>query len=672
MTGLAANTVPADLSWRDRVALAAVQDSEQDADEKEARSLADRYGFLVEVGFCLLWVPLGAAGGWFATAMLLRPDEGLVNPVWTLLMIVGGPWAYLTAKYFFLLFFRWLVRPVSDVVIQKLLWFAQEGDLKRLGQRNSANRGRSLPELTAKGISRLLENGSVRPLAAAGSGTYWTAYAVMAVLAIWFGTAPDALGFGWESSWIQPSYFRAVIENVPLIGSDELTPIAAAPVAPYEDPAAMEARQAWVRFLSAGVAIYLLLPMCICTLVQFMLWRRRAALWRPRLRQPLAGAESCTHIVRLEQSAGTELPEPLQRLDDLGNLATDDDLERVRGAVHAHEARFAVVSCLSANEGGDDAIRQWLQKLADASNETPLLVLIVDKKQRQAEPHGGALPGCLAAVCSLASYALWHMPGCQRLVRGCSLPSNRAVADSLDAWDKLAQETNVALLECNPAASTPEGEEDRLLVGALGQQGATEDNCETAQSEPVAESESEPGNVARLFWWPLRWSKGGRRPEEAMGQQGATEGDSETAHNEPVTEPESEPGNVARLFRWPLRWSKDRRRPEEAMGQQGATEGDSETAHNEPVTEPESEPGNVARLFRWPLRWSKSRRRPEEAMGQQGATEGDSETARCEPAIESGAEPRGIPMFRRCAAAAKYVLPARWPWRKSRSRASRR
>jgi len=645
VTRVADTTVPDDLNWRYRLARAAAQDIGQDA----AGTITERAGqyLKVETGFFLLWAMLGAAGGWLATATLLRPDEGLVNPVWTLLLIVGGPWGYLMVKYFVLLFADWgessdrdcpgLIR-VSLVVIERLVSFVPQGDSKPSGQRDSADR--SLSESPADGIMHMLKNGSGRPLAAAGSGTYWTAYAVMAVLAIWFGTAHVALGFAWESSWIQPSYFRAVIENVPLIGSGELTPIAAAPVAPYEDPAAMEARQAWVRFLSAGVAIYLLLPMCVCTLVQFVHWRLRASLWRPRLQPSLVEARPCTHIVRLGQSAGTELPEPLQRLDDLGNLATDDDLERVRGAVCAHEARFAVVSCWSANEErGEDEVRQWLETLAGAPNETPLLVLSVDKKRRQSKPDG-ALPGCLGAACSLASYVLWQMPGCRRWVQGCSLAHGRTVADSLDAWDKLAQETNVALLECNLAAVTAGHEDYHLLVEAIGQQAAATGDSELAQRGPTIE----------------------------FGSEAASTADDEPVEHKPVTESESEPGSIGRLIWWPVRWPRrGRRRPEDAMGQQAAATGDSEPVRHEPTTESGAEPRGNGRLSWWLVRWPRSRRRPSDPIGQQAAATSDSEPVRHELATESGAEPRNNRTFSRWTIAAKKVLPTRWPWRRSRS-----
>ena len=264
----------------------------------------------------------------------------------------------------------------------------------------------------------MLAAGSGRRLAAAGSGACWTVYALVAAATIWIVTSRIAVGFGWEweSSWLPPDFGRAVVEvaAAPLgafVESNELTPIAPAPTAPADDPEALAARQAWLRFLTAGVGVYVLLPMVVWTLWQIrMLWQ--AAHWRPdvvtvsrttvtaarHLREPvaapprptLAGSGVCTHVVRLERpEEAVALPAPLDRLADLGDVDAAADLERVQGILRVGPTRVAVVGWLPGTP--DRGVRRRLRALANASTEAPLLILDGGDALRRAEvPHTAA------------------------------------------------------------------------------------------------------------------------------------------------------------------------------------------------------------------------------------------------------------------------------------------
>ncbi|MCY3842184.1 MAG: DUF2868 domain-containing protein, partial [Acidobacteria bacterium] len=319
---------------------------------------------------------------------------------------------------------------------------------------------RDLAAATARRIGSMLAAGSGRRLAAAGSGTFWTSYALVAVATIWIVTARVALGFGWESSWIPPSFGRAVVELAAaplgsLVGSDELTPIAAPPVAPADDPAALAARRAWIRFLTAGVAIYLLVPMAGWTLLQAALGHRRAERWRPavprraraaasvaaRRRKPAAtppglppeGGGACTHVARLERpSEATDLPAPLDRLVDLGDVDAAADLERARETLRTDPARVAVVVWLPATP--DRAVRRRLRTLAGVTTEPPLLVLDGGEALRRAEPP-------------------------------------RTAAVRLEDWRALARETGVVPFECDLAALTAASREGLARAAGYGEPG---------------------------------------------------------------------------------------------------------------------------------------------------------------------------------------------------------
>ena len=423
-------------NWRDRAARAAAADVGRASDAAtiaEARRLADRgtAGALVGLG---VLAALGAVAGWTTTAELLGPAEAPVHAAGALLAIAGGPWLLVALRGAGLLLLRRRTAPVLGRLVTNGLLRAAERD---------AARG-DLAAATARRIGGMLAAGSGRRLASAGSGLFWTAYALAAVTAIWIVSARVALGFGWESSWIPPAVGRAVVEAAsaplePFIGSEAPTPVAPAPHAPADDPAALAQRQAWIRFLTAGVAVYLLLPMGAWTLLQAALGHRWAERWRPAVVAPsppgayaagLPGPEAavtppatppadgsaCTHVVRLERpgEAGA-LPAPLDRLNDLGDVDAAADLYRVQGVVRATGSRIAVVGWLPATP--DRGVRRRLRALAGASTQAPLLVLDGGGVLRRTEP-------------------------------------GRTAAQRLDDWRSVAREAGVVLFECDLAALT--------------------------------------------------------------------------------------------------------------------------------------------------------------------------------------------------------------------------
>ena len=423
-------------NWRDRAARAAAADVGRASDPAaiaEARRLADRgtAGALVGLG---VLAALGGVAGWTATAELLGPADAPVHAAAALLAIAGGPWGLLALRSVGLLLLRRRAGPVLGRLVTNGLLRAAERDATR----------EDLAAATARRIGGMLAAGSGGRLASAGSGVFWTAYALAAVTAIWIVSARVALGFGWESSWIPPAVGRAVVEAAsapiePFIGSEALAPVAPAPHAPADDPAALAQRQAWIRFLTAGVTVYLLLPMAAWTLLQAALGHRWAERWRPAVVAPsrpgtdaagLPGAEvavpppgtppadgsACTHVVRLErpEEAGA-LPAPLDRLNDLGDVDAAADLHRVQGVVHAGGSRVAVIGWLPATP--DRGVRRRLRALAGASTQTPLLVLDGGDALRRTEP-------------------------------------GRTAAQRLEDWRSLAGEAGVVLFECDLAALT--------------------------------------------------------------------------------------------------------------------------------------------------------------------------------------------------------------------------
>ena len=412
-----APAMPDARNWRDRVACAAAADAGRAADEKtisQARRQVDHGRVGAGVGLGIL-VALGAFSGWLTTLVQLGPADGQVNATWTLLVIVAVPWLLRTLWSVPML----LLHRYASPLLGRLVTVS----LERCAGRSAGPDAtlQDLPAATARRIGSMLVEGSGRRLSAVGSGVFWTAYALAAMTTIWIVTIHVALGFGWnwESSWLAVSIRRGVVEFVAAavefpalvlgvcVGSDELTPIAPAPIVPDDDPEAFATRQAWLCALTAGVAVYLLLPMVVWTLVQTVCAHRLAERWRPAvapaprfavtaarrrrepvaapLRPPSAGGGVYTHVVRLERPGkAVALPAPLDRLADLGDVDAAADLERVEGILRAGAARVAVVGWLPATP--DRAVERRLRALASASTETPLLVLDGGDVLRRAEP----------------------------------------------------------------------------------------------------------------------------------------------------------------------------------------------------------------------------------------------------------------------------------------------
>ena len=548
-------------NWRDRVALAAATDS-SDEEVSRARTLADKSWLTAVTGFVLLAVLVGALIGWKTTAVILRPAEGLVNPVVALLLIAGIPWLLLTLRSLVLLALclhvssGHLLPGVGRFVIQCLLSVRQSRPL-RVVQRDSADSSNSLASSVAETIAHMLAGRSGRPLVAAGSGVFWTTYAVLAIATIWISTAHVALGFGWESSWISPDSYRAVVDSAPLIGSDELTPVARH--APAHDPAAMAARRAWLRFLSDGVTIYLLLPMLALTLVHAANWRRQSDVWRPLLWRRISNVGPCTHIMRLAcAKCADHLPAPLEGLVDLGILNAPPDLQNVLGIVRSGAHRLAVLGWLPAEP--DNHTITILRTLAEAAGEQrPLLVLDGSAVLRQHH-------------------------------------NDRKVASLVDAWHLLARETGLALIECEFAELTDE------MIGriskAVESQTSATANHQPNQRKTAAASRSKPRKIRRFFRWP----KSNPRATKTVRQQPNAAGHHKPNQRKTPTASGSKPRRTGRLFRWP----KTRRRVADATGQQAAATGVRAPDRRAAEVKSGSKPQRIGSFFQWPKRRSRA------------------------------------------------------------------
>ena len=448
-----------DLNWRDHVAGVAAAKVGR-AGDKEAISQARR---LVDVCARLgLGIPvtLGLLSGWVTTAVLLRPPGGQVHVEWTLMMIFVVPLTCLIVRGVAMLLLQ------DSLLLDFLLDIWQR--LARWRPSMSLRRGRAPKKLikaTADAIcSMLSDTDCARPLSAAGSGVFWTAYAVASLVTILIVTNVAALGFGfgwaWESSWFWLDLRREVVvftrkavelaaQVLRCIWSDGLTPVAPAPIAP-DDPETLAVRRSWVCALAAGVGVYVLLPMAIWTVCSFVSANRKMNHWPPidvpatpsatparrrrkvpteaPLRPPPAGGGPCTHLVRLEwPGEAVTLPAPLDRIVDLGNVDTIADLERVRGILRAAPARVAIIGWLPKSP--ERGIRRKLLTLAGASTHAPLLVLDGGHALRRAEPP-------------------------------------RTVATRLDDWRNAASETGVAPFECDLAGLTEASRRD--LTRAVG------------------------------------------------------------------------------------------------------------------------------------------------------------------------------------------------------------
>ncbi|MDD9984183.1 MAG: hypothetical protein OXU81_22965 [Gammaproteobacteria bacterium] len=469
-------------NWRDRAACAAAADVGRDADAttiSQARQLADsgRVGAWLCLG---ILAGLGAVCGWTTSAKLLQSGDGTVNAAYAVLMIVVAPWLFRALWFVALLLLGRRTTPLlGRLVTEGLLWFAARS-AKRI------ETSQDLAAATVRRIGSMLAAGSGGPLTAVGSGVYWTAYALVAGATLWILTAFVALGFNWdlESSWLPPAFGSTLVEFAasPLgvcIGSDELTPIAPAPAAAADDPEALAARRAWLCVLTAGITLYVLLPMAAWAGWQAECARRQAQLWQPTvapvprsevsgrsrgrpIAAPLSSAAAgmmCTHVVRLERPGdAVALPKPLDQLVDLGDVDAMADLERVRRILRSGPVRIAVISWLPATP--DRGVRRRLQALTSASTETPLLVLDGGNALRRTE-------------------------------------SDETAHTRLNDWRSLARETGVVAFECDLMALTDASR--RRLASAIGHGPNFDGGREPATQSGVTRSELDPSPLDAAF-----------------------------------------------------------------------------------------------------------------------------------------------------------------------------
>ncbi len=466
-------------NWRDRVAHAAAANVGRAGDEatiSQARRLVDSCAWR---GLGIV-VALGAFFGWLAMSVQLRPADGQVHADWTLTMIVASPWLCLAVRGIAMALLQWhgpLLLECLDQIRRQQHWLTS-----KLLPRSAAPQ--NLTEVTATETYKMLaDTDAGRPLSAAGSGVFWTAYASGAVATMWIVTNHVALGFDfgwtWESSWVWLDLTRGVVEFVRTavefpavvlgwIGSDGLAPVAPAPVAPADNPEALAVRRSWLLILTAGVGVYLLLPMALLALLIYVYAYRKMTHWQPAdipvpwpaatatrcrsapasapLRSPPEGGGVCTHVVRLERpGAAVALPAPLDQLVDLGDADAAADLERVRGILCAGRTRVVVVSWLPMSP--DRGVQDKLWTLASASAAAPLLVL-----------DGG--------------YRLHTEPDSTQKSRR-------------DEWSTAASRTGVTPFECDLAELTDASRRD--LARAVGH-GETPDGGR----EPATESGSRP------------------------------------------------------------------------------------------------------------------------------------------------------------------------------------
>ncbi|MAH65338.1 MAG: hypothetical protein CMJ27_02945 [Phycisphaerae bacterium] len=423
--------------WRSRVAAIAADDVGRTHDPEtltEARRLVDRGVLGASVAFTALGLA-GAIAGWAAAGELLDPAESRVHAPAMLAIIVGVPWFLFLARALVLVAFRRRVTPwLGRLVPAGLIRFIGGGH-------------ETLTRAVARRMGEMLAIGAGRPLAAAGTGTFWTIYALTAILAIWFATARVAFGFGWESSWLPPEVGEAVVDIAAapielIVDLPDLEPVAAPPLAPADDPAALLVRRTWITFLSIGITAYLLIPMLAWTIVSATIGHRRANRWHPpgttaitTRRTPIQPtpatttdppnpeAAGCTHLIRVERPAdAAPLPDALAGLVDLGD---DDASDRTSVAGEA-PGRLVIVAWAAATP--DRGIHRRLSRLLEMSSESPLLIL-----------DGG-----------------------NRLRRG---ESPTSVAIRLEDWRRLAEALDVERLECDLEELT--GRSGTLLKHAI-------------------------------------------------------------------------------------------------------------------------------------------------------------------------------------------------------------
>ena len=404
--------LPPARTWRDRVARAAAADTGRPRDHstvERARRLTDRGVLGARIGFLIIAL-LGAFAGWTATAELIRPADTPVHAPLLLAGTVAIPWLIVALRALMLLAFRRRAMPVLGRLIPLGLV-----RMIRRGVRQPASS--ALAEATARHTSAMLANGSGRRLASAGGGVFWTVYGIAAIGTIWLSTARVAYGFGWESSWLSPSLGRSVtraavapIEAVP--GFDDLqnlVPVASPPTAAADDPEALELRRAWITFLTAGIGLYLVIPMGLWTLGNAGLGHWRAERWRPKGVQipgaihvrstpiacpgtsPPEGSARIdppfriTHRVELERPAtAAPLPECLSELEDLGSIDQIADVERVAGISSRRDLGLVIIAWMPNTP--DRGVRRRLREIAERAAVPPLVILDGGDHLRRAEP----------------------------------------------------------------------------------------------------------------------------------------------------------------------------------------------------------------------------------------------------------------------------------------------
>ncbi|MDA1025562.1 MAG: DUF2868 domain-containing protein [Planctomycetota bacterium] len=389
--------------WRDRLATAAVLDAGLQDDHvaiSRARKLVDR-GVSGAVLAVLMLAVLGGLAGASTTAELLRQDGGPVHAAAVLMILVGGPWSFILLRTIILLTLRRRGGPLL-------------GRLVPAGFGWMINRSPGDPDLTAAVASRtasMLATGPARRLAAVGSGAFWCGYASIAILTIWFVTARVALGFGWESSWLPAEVGRSIVEFAsapltPILGDLTLEPVAGPPTAAADDPEALTARRDWILFLSAGVGVYLLLPILLWTTFQAAWGHLAAARWHPRTRKHLPAPSldqterpiaplltdaaapgfrhdshdlhdstcPCHRLVRLDRpGAAPSLPSEFSKLEDLGDLDSQESMANALALTTEPGQRTVIIAWLPATP--DRGVRRRIKDLREAAGVAPLLLL---------------------------------------------------------------------------------------------------------------------------------------------------------------------------------------------------------------------------------------------------------------------------------------------------------
>ena len=399
-------------TWRARAAQAAVADLGRTGDRdalESAQRVVDRGLLGAGLAFATL-AGLGTIAGWTATAELLRPVEAPVHAPAMLLALVVTPWLLLLVRTIVLLAVRRRAMPLLGRLVPI-------GFSHAVGRWRPAGTEPSIVTAAARSVGQVLANGSGRRVAAAGTGVFWTAFAATAIVTLWLLTARVALGFGWESSWLPPRVGQAITDLAaaplaPLIGAEELQPVAPPPTAAADDETALSARRRWIHFLTAGLVLYLLVPMLLWTFANAAIGHWLAERWRPPARPTAVtsraatpatasvnaareadtggsrpnGGHATTHLVRLERpSAAPTMPTALAGLADLGDLDSAEAIERVADATRTDDTALVVIAWLPATP--DRGVRRRLRELAARTTHPPRLVLDGGDRLRRAEPE---------------------------------------------------------------------------------------------------------------------------------------------------------------------------------------------------------------------------------------------------------------------------------------------